>query len=220
MASVQRDQGRGAGDAVSAVLGEPRPLLRAAMARCLGEHGFLVQGEGVDAADTVALAVAKRPSIAVIAGNLPGGAITSIVAIRSATPETRVVVMAEQESVTEALECIRVGAAGYLSKDIAYESLPRALRCVVRGEAAMSRAMTRRLLAEMPFLPPTGRTMRRGKRGPTLTFRENQVLRLLSQGASTADVARSLAISPVTARRHRGEIRRKLAPPARRVAAG
>jgi DNA-binding NarL/FixJ family response regulator len=209
MATAERDQGRIPVDGVSVVIGEPRPLLRAALGRCLGEHGFSVRGEGVDAAETVALALATRPVIAVVAGNLPGGAITTIVAVRSGTPDTRVVVMAERESVAEALDCIRVGAAGYLSKDIAYESLPHALHCVARGEAGVSRTLTRRLLAERRA---SGRSdlARAGKPFRRLTLREHEVLQLLSQGASTADIARRLSISPVTARRHRGELRRKL----------
>jgi DNA-binding NarL/FixJ family response regulator len=211
MATAKRDHGQIPFDAVSVVVGEPRPLLRAALVRCLAEHGFAVLGEAVDAAGTVALALATQPAIAVVAGNLPGGAITTIVAVRSGTPDTRVVVMAEHETVTEALECIRVGAAGYLSKDIAYESLPRALHGVAHGEAAVSRRMTRRLLAERAGFLRSDMTLRSGKRVRRLTLREHEVLQLLSQGASTADIADRLSISPVTARRHRGELRRKLA---------
>jgi DNA-binding NarL/FixJ family response regulator len=213
MATAERDQGRIPVDAVSVVIGEPRPLLRAALGRCLGEHGFSVRGEGVDAAETVALALATRPVIAVVAGNLPGGAIPTIVAVRWGSPDTRVVVMAEHELVPEALDCIRVGAAGYLSKDIAYESLPRALHCVARGEAGVSRTLTRRLVAERAGPERSDVAVRSDTRLRRLTLREHEVLQLLSQGASTADIARRLSISPVTARRHRGELRRKLGAP-------
>jgi DNA-binding NarL/FixJ family response regulator len=210
MATVEGDQGRIAGDGASVVIGEPRPLMRVGLSRCLTEHGFLVQAEGVDATETVALALAKPPAICLLAVNLPGGAITAVVAIRSATPGARIVILAEHESVTEALEYIRLGAAGYLSKDIAPQSLPRALHSVVRGEVAVSRAMTRRLLAEARALPPSVMAAHGADRPGALTVREHQVLQLLSHGASTAEIARSLSISPVTARRHRAEIRRKL----------
>jgi DNA-binding NarL/FixJ family response regulator len=219
MATAERDHGQIPTDAVSVVVGEPRSLLRAALVRCLGEHGFAVLGEAADAAETVALALATQPAIAVVAGNLPGGALTTIVAVRSGSPDTRVVVMAERETVTEALECIRVGAAGYLSKDIAYESLPRALRCVAGSEAAVSRRLTRQLLAERARFLRGDMTLRTGKRLRRLTLREHEVLQLLSQGASTADIASRLSISPVTARRHRGELRRKLGARSSRLAA-
>jgi DNA-binding NarL/FixJ family response regulator len=204
------DQGRIAGERVPVVIAEPRPLMRLGLSRCLTEHGFVVQGESADATQTATLAAAERPALCLLAGNLPDGAITAVVAIRSAVPATRIVVLAEHESVAEALECIRLGAAGYLSKDIAPHSLPRALRSVVRGEVAVSRTMARRLLAEARALPPSMMAAQGADRPRALTVREHQVLQLLSHGASTAEIARSLSISPVTARRHRAEIRRKL----------
>jgi DNA-binding NarL/FixJ family response regulator len=208
--TVDREQGRIADDSVRVVIGEPRPLMRVAFSRCLTEHGFSVLGEGVDAAGTIKVALAKQPAICLLAGDLPGGVVTALVAIGSATPETRIVVVAERESVGEALECICAGAAGYLSKDIAYHSLPRALRGAVRGEVVLSRTMTRQLLAEIRATEPNGPVAEASHRASALTVRELQVLELLSRGASTTDIAGILSISPITARRHCGELCRKL----------
>ena len=208
--TVDRNQRRIADDSVPVVVGEPRPLMRVALSRCLTEHGFSVIGEGIDAAGTIWLARAKRPTICLLADDLPGGVVTAAVAIHSSTPETRIVVVAERESVGDALEFIRAGAAGYLSKDIAYDSLPRALRGVVRGEAALSRTMTRRLLAELRAVGENGMPHGLGNRRPGLTARELEVLDLLSRGASTTEIADTLSISPITARRHTSEVCRKL----------
>jgi DNA-binding NarL/FixJ family response regulator len=210
VAAVNGNQGRGHDGAVAAIIGEPRPLMRAALGRCLGESGFSVRGEGSDAAGMIELALAERPGVCLLASDLPGGAITALVAIHSAVPEAAVVIVSDRESVGEALECIRLGAAGYLSKDIAYEALPRALHGVLRGEAALSRTMTKRLLLEIRALEPAGLVLGVDREPTGLTLREVQVLRLLTRGWSTAEIARTLSISPITARRHCGEICRKL----------
>jgi DNA-binding NarL/FixJ family response regulator len=207
---VEGNHGRRVDTATPVILGEPRPLMRVALSRCLTENGFCVGGEGDDAAAVIDLALAKEPKLCVLASDLPGSAITAIIAINSALPETGILVMAEEESVSEAFESVRMGASGYLSKDIAYDALPRALKGILRGEAALSRDMTGRLLAEIRALPPTGLMVGAGDRPAELTLREAQVLRLLLRGSSTAEIAHALSISPVTARRHCGEICHKL----------
>jgi DNA-binding NarL/FixJ family response regulator len=210
MARLERNQAQCVDTAIPVILGEPRPLMRVALRRCLTDSGFSVRGEGDDAAAIIDLALAERPQLCVLASDLPGSPITAIVAIRSAMPETEILVLAERESVSEAFESVRMGASGYLSKDIGYDALPRALQGILRGEAALSRTMAGRLLGELRALPPTGNTVRAGNGSAELTLREAEVLRLLSCGSSTAEIASALSISPVTARRHCGEIRRKL----------
>ena len=196
--------------AVRVIVGEPRPLMRVALGRCLSEHGFSVIGEAVDAAGLINLALTERPALCLLAADLPGGAVTAIVAIRSTMPDAGIVVVAERESVGEALEFVRVGARGYISKDIAYDALPRALRGLQRGEPAMSRALLGRLLTHIGGMEANVTVIGADNQPVPLTGREVEALRMLSRGSSTADIARRLSISPITARRHCGEIRRKL----------
>jgi DNA-binding NarL/FixJ family response regulator len=210
LATVERNHGRRVDTATPVILGEPRPLMRVALSRCLAENGFSVRGEGGDAAAVIDLALAEEPKLCVLASDLPGSVTTAIVAITSALPETGILVMAEQESASEAFETVRMGASGYLSKNIPYDALSRALRGMLHGEAAMSRNMTARLFAEIRAIPPTGLMVGAGDQPTELTHREAQVLRLLSRGSSTAEIASALSISPITARRHCGEIRQKL----------
>jgi DNA-binding NarL/FixJ family response regulator len=210
MATVQRSQGRRVATEIPVILGEPRPLMRVALSRCLTENGFSVRGEGDDAAAMIDLALAERPPLCVLASDLPGSPITAIVAIRSALPDTRILVMTEHESVSEAFEALRMGASGYLSKNISYDALPRAMHGILRGEAAVSRKTTGRLLAQIRSRAPTGLIVGAGGEPAELTLREAQVLGLLSRGSSTAEIASALSISPITARRHCGEICRKL----------
>jgi DNA-binding NarL/FixJ family response regulator len=210
MERLDANHARGVDTAMRVILGEPRPLMRVALRRCLTDSGFSVRGEGDDAADIIDLALAERPQLCVLASDLPGSPITAIVAIRSAMPETEILVLAERERVTEAFDFVRMGASGYLSKDIAYEALPRALRGILRGEAGLSRSMMGRLLGQVRALPSTAFEGEAPDRSAGLTLREAEVLRLLSSGSTTAEIAGALSISPITARRHCSEIRRKL----------
>lgn len=212
---MERNPGRRVDTATPVILGEPRPLMRVALSRCLAENGFSVRGESGDAAAVIDLALAEEPKLCVLASDLPGSAITAIIAINSALPETGILVMAEEESAGEAFESVRMGASGYLSKNIPYDALARALKGMLRGEAAISRDMTGRLFAEIRALSPAGLTLGDGDRRAELTHREAQVLRLLSRGSSTAEIASALSISPITARRHCGEICHKLGVPDR-----
>jgi DNA-binding NarL/FixJ family response regulator len=108
----------------------------------------------------------------------------------------------------EALAAVRMGAAGYLSKDVELETLPRILRGVAYGEAAFSRRLAM-MLAE---------SYRRGSRAgaglrpvrSTLTVREWEVLDLLASGARTEEIAPTLVLSTETVRSHLKNVYRKL----------
>jgi DNA-binding NarL/FixJ family response regulator len=110
---------------------------------------------------------------------------------------------------------LRAGASGYLLKEMDPARLPHALSDVLNGEAALPRTLVTRLIDEL-----RDRTPRRRKalaEGPyaELTSREWQVLDLLRQELSTAEIARRLVLSPVTVRTHVNSILRKVRAPDR-----
>jgi DNA-binding NarL/FixJ family response regulator len=131
-------------------------------------------------------------------------------------PGTRVIVLAATDDEAKALRALRGGARGYLRKDIELEALPRAVRGVLAGEAAVSRHLTMRVIDELRKAPAMGPGIR-----PTvseLTPREWQVLDLLTTGASTADIAVDLVLSPETVLTHVKNILKKLGVHSRRDA--
>jgi two-component system nitrate/nitrite response regulator NarL len=106
------------------------------------------------------------------------------------------------------LPALRAGAVGFLSKDMDIDALPRALVAVRGGEAAVSRAMTQRLIQRYRERPE-GQAGLRPIQGP-LTAREWEVIDLLKPGHSTDHVADILVISRETVRSHLKNVMRKL----------
>ena len=101
----------------------------------------------------------------------------------------------------DVLAALRAGAVGYLPKDTRPDRLPDALRGVLKGEAALPRALVGAVLQELRgFTAPPEEPIRVG--AVELSSRESEVLRLLSSGLNTAEVGEALSLSPVTVRRH------------------
>jgi DNA-binding NarL/FixJ family response regulator len=105
-------------------------------------------------------------------------------------------------------DALRAGAAGYLLKDTDPTRLPHALRGVIAGEAALPRALVARLIDEFRN---RGQRMRcAGRLGAELSARQWEVLHLMRDGLSTAEMAERLFVSPVTVRRHVSTIMQRL----------
>jgi DNA-binding NarL/FixJ family response regulator len=185
-------------------------LMRMAAEACVREHGFASLGGGADAAAVIELAIREQPDVALIDADLPGGGITAAAEISSRAPGLAVVILAEAPTEADVVDAFRAGAVGCLPKNISLEGLARALSGVLKGETALPRRFVSAVLTEA--LRADARLLFGSSRLglPDLTVREFQVLRLLARGSSTADIARELSISPITARRHCAAICKKL----------
>jgi len=103
-------------------------------------------------------------------------------------------------------ESLKVGASGYVLKSVADEDLVNACRAALRGEAFVYPGAMGALVRD--YLD----RMRRGERVPetVLTQREDEVLKLIAEGCSSREIARTLTISVKTVERHRANILAKL----------
>jgi DNA-binding NarL/FixJ family response regulator len=154
------------------------------------------------------------PDIAMLAASLPGGGIEAARQIAAQRPRVRLVIVSDDPSGEELLEAVMAGASGYLGRDVSAHRLPTALRAVLAGEVALPRRHTQHLLETL-----RGREVRRATvtahASSPITDREWEVLQLLANGASTAEIAHRLRISAVTVRRHSSSIMAKLGLPDR-----
>ena len=106
------------------------------------------------------------------------------------------------------LRALRAGAAGYLSKEVEPEVLPRVLRGALEGEAAISRRLAMALIESYRRAPRGGSGLRPVR--SELTDREWEVLDLLGSGTTTDEIARELVLSSETVRSHLKNLYRKL----------
>jgi DNA-binding NarL/FixJ family response regulator len=185
----------------------------------LSGAGFDVVVEVDEPDAAVEAALEHRPDVTLVSTDLPGGGIDVARAVAARLPGTKVVVLTSQPDEEELLASVLAGAVGYLSKAISLDRLPHALDGVIRGEVALPRQYTERLLDEL-----RGRDIDRSRvaahANAALTDREWDVLRLLGEGASTAQMAQRLGISEVTVRRHVSSVVGKLGVSDRAGAAG
>jgi DNA-binding NarL/FixJ family response regulator len=185
----------------SAVLADASPVARLAMRVALEHDGIAVVGEAADAAEAVRAALTHQPDICLVDARLPG-AIPAVRQIATSQRETRVVVLFDSPADETLIEALRAGAAGCLCKETGPAGLRRAVRATLDGEAPLPRAAARRVIEELRLLA-SERSVRTASGSWTqLSRRESQVLELVRQQLTTAEIAERLGISSVTVRRH------------------
>ncbi len=182
---------------------------RVGLRMALNRAGFEVVAEARDSESAVEAALEQRPDIALVSTDLPGGGIDVARVVSKRLPGTKVIVLSPHPGGQELLAAVLAGALGYLSKEISPERLPHALEGVLRGEVALPRQYTQHLLDELQGRE-IERTLVAAQTGAVLTNREWEILRLLGESASTAQMAQRLSISEVTVRRHVSSVLGKL----------
>jgi DNA-binding NarL/FixJ family response regulator len=198
---------------VRVLLADDQPLARAGL-RTLLESGddIEVVGEAAGGAEAVERAREAHPDVVLMDIRMPGldglEATRRIVADeRLAT--VRVVILTTFDLDEYVYEALRVGASGFLAKDVDPGELRHAVRVVARGDALLSPGVTRRLIAEFAARPAAEPPAAR--RLEVLTDREREVLALVGEGLSNNDIAQQLYMSPATVKTHVSRIMSKLA---------
>ena len=188
-------------DTPTVVIADDHPATRLGVRIALMNGGFRVLAEAADCEGTVRAVDRERPDVVLLDVGMPGGGIQAAARIAAERPATAIVMLSASNRTDIVLAALRAGAVGYLPKDTRSDRLPNALRGVLRGEAALPRALVGAVLNELrEFTAPPEEPIRVG--AVQLTSRESEILKLLSSGLNTADVSEMLALSPVTVRRH------------------
>jgi DNA-binding NarL/FixJ family response regulator len=173
------------------------------------EDDFQVVAETGSEAETVAESQTTRPNVAIVATRLAeGDGVRAIRVIKGDVPECRTVVVADGRDDETLLKAVEAGANGYITKGYALSELMTTARAVHRGETVVPSAMLGGLLERLML-----RRRQEGdamKKIANLTRRERQVLSLLAEGGNKESIARTLVISPETARTHIHNVLTKL----------
>ena len=182
-------------------------LLRAGLAVILRTAADLeVVAEAADGIEAVRLCRQYVPDVVLMDVRMPG--IDGIEATRrlvAAQPTTRILILTTFHDEDYVYGALRAGASGFLLKRTSPERLLDAVRTVAAGDALLDPSVTRGLISRFlaadtsaaPAPPPEAR-----QRLERLTERERQVLLLVAQGRSNAEIADLLVIAESTAKTH------------------
>ncbi len=167
---------------------------------------FQVVGEAASGSDAVRLAAEAVPDVVLMDLVMPEmDGVEATLRIRRATPRTQVVVLTSFHDDTHIFPAIKAGALSYLLKDVGPQELADAVRAAARGEAVLHPRVAARLVSELrgdhsqelnPFME--------------LSDRELEVLRLIAEGQSNAQIAAQLVLSEKTVKGHVSNILSKL----------
>jgi NarL family two-component system response regulator LiaR len=191
------------------VVTDDDPLVRRLIRDTLQRDNITVIAEATTGREAVELALFYRPDVVVMDYMMPEmDGIEATRRIYEQDPSIRVILLTGAGDEALGMRGLRAGAAGFLSKDMDLDALPRALRGSVDGEAAISRTLAMRLVQHYRTAPAGGMGLRPVR--SNLTDREWEVLDLLTGGATTDDIARVLVLSTETVRSHLKNMYRKL----------
>lgn len=194
--------------------------MRREICETLEESGrYTIAADAADSPAAVQAAVATHPDLCLLDIRMPGNGIAAAWEITARFPNTKVVMLTVSRNDNDLFAALRAGASGYLLKDVDIEQLLDALDGVMADEPAISRELVARLVTEFRDRGARRRAvLQPGPGGEPLTSREWEVLDLLRNEMTTAEIAQILVLSQVTIRSHIAAILRKLRVPDRAAA--
>jgi DNA-binding NarL/FixJ family response regulator len=190
------------------VMADDHDSFRSGLRALLGQvEGFDVVGEAASGAEAVAQTAALQPDVVLMDVSMPGmDGIEATRRIVDATPHVAVLVLTMSDDDDSVFAAVQAGARGYVVKGAQRAELVRAIRAVAAGDAIFGPAVARRLVAYFARPRPAGAE----SPFPELTERELEILELIAQGRSNADITAQLVVSPKTVRNHVSNIFSKL----------
>ena len=192
------------------MLVDDHAFVRAAIRQALTAPDIEVVAEAASAEAALDLAASVRPDVALLDLDLPGmNGIALLRELAPRLPDTRFVMLSATVDPDEVLESLRLGAVGYLTKDLDGPALLRSVRGAAQGDLAMPRRLAARAIRDLVDAARHGGN-RSGAGLGSLSPRETETLRLLAQGLTDREIAETLTISTRTVETHVSNILRKL----------
>jgi DNA-binding NarL/FixJ family response regulator len=196
---------------IRVVVADDQDIVRAGFSALLDtQPDITVVGSAGDGAEAVRVCRDQEPDVVLMDVRMPvmdGIEATRLLAA-AGDGGPRVLVLTTFDLDEYVYDALRYGASGFLLKDVAAERLFDAVRVVAAGEALLAPAVTRRLISEFARLRP--RPAPRPERLQELTARETEVLRLVAEGLSNAEIAQRLVVSEETVKTHVSRVLMKL----------
>jgi len=196
---------------ITVVIADDQAMVRQGFSALLAAQPDLsVLGDAADGVEAVEVCRRVRPDVVLMDVRMPrkdGLWAAEQILASSAEPPTRVLMLTTFDIDDYVYEALRIGASGFLLKDAPADELVRAVRVVAAGEALLAPSITRRLITEV-----TARRRRpaRDQKLDTLTPREREVLDLVADGKSNAEIGADLFVTEQTVKTHVSSLLNKL----------
>ncbi|MEW2303590.1 response regulator transcription factor [Streptomyces sp. NPDC006655] len=200
------------GGPIRVVVADDQQMVRQGFTVLLNaQPGIEVVGQAVDGLDAVAKVGELTPDVVLMDIRMPElGGIEATRRIVVEHPHIKVLVLTTFDLDEYVYEALRAGASGFLLKDASAAKLAEAVQVVAAGDALIAPVITRRLITRFSQLDGGGVRAPLKARVGDLTERETEVLALIAQGLSNAEIAERLVVAEQTVKTHVGRILVKL----------
>jgi len=198
---------------IRVAIADDQELVRAGLRLIIaGEADLEVVGEAASGEEAITLAQRTQPDVLLMDVRMPGlGGIAATEAILASagSGRPRILMLTTFDLDEHVYDAMRVGASGFLLKDVPAEDLVIAIRQAARGtDALLAPSVTRRLVERFASQRSIGSTHHDVL--SELTAREQEVLRLVARGLSNSEIAAHLTISETTVKSHVSHVLMKL----------
>ena len=191
------------------LLADDHAVLRSGLRLLLtSQNEYNVVGEASSGTETLSLAEKLQPDLILLDLSMPAlGGLDALPALRKLVPSARILILTMHDDPQYLRQALKHGASGYVLKKAADAELLSAMHAVLRGEVYVHPSMTRILLEDM--LPESQHVDKEDTWG-SLSEREQEVLKMVALGHTSAEIAEQLSLSNKTVETYRARGMEKL----------
>jgi len=199
-------------DTVKVLVVDDHPLFRRGITTALANQENLeIVGEATDGLEAIEKAEEVVPDVILMDLNMPHcSGLEATQALQTKMPQVNILVLTVSENEADLFAAVKFGATGYILKNTEPEELIQAIFHIAQGGVIISPIMATKLLTEFKDLEAGAERKPAQEAESNLSPREDEVLRLVAQGATNKEIADSLFISENTVKTHLRNIMDKL----------